>query len=76
MWVIFIFFNSICYILNDREYLGKFDAKNVTGTLGYSTNSKAYCVCNMRMQIIMESTNVFIDDSCDFFWVFKGRKYL
>ena len=45
----FHIFGSICYILNDREHLGKFDSKNNTGVfLGYSNNSKAYRVYNMR----------------------------
>ena len=63
----FHIFGSICYILNDHEHLGKFDSKSDTGVfLGYSNNSKAYRVFNMRTQIIMESTNVVIDDSFDF----------
>ena len=34
---------SKCYILNDRENLGKFDAKSDEGIfLGYSTTSRAY----------------------------------
>ena len=36
----FRIFGSKCYILNDKENLGKFDAKSVEGIfLGYSTNS-------------------------------------
>ena len=46
--------------------LGKFDAKSDTGVfLGYSTNSKAYRVFNMRMKTIMELANVIINNSCD-----------
>ena len=38
----FHIFGSICYILNDREHLGKFDFKSDTGVfLGYSNNSKS-----------------------------------
>ena len=45
----------------------KFDSKSDTGAfLGYSNNSKAYHVFNMRMQTFMESVNVVVDDSCDF----------
>ena len=34
-------FGSKCYILNDRENLGKFDAKSDEGVfLGYSTTSR------------------------------------
>ena len=36
-------FGSKYYILNDRENLGKFDAKSDEGIfLGYSTTSRAY----------------------------------
>ena len=63
----FHIFGSIYYILNDHEHLGKFDVKsNIDVFLGYSTNSKAYRIYNMRTQTIMESVNVVIDDSCDF----------
>ena len=66
-WSYFHIFGSICYILNDREHLGKFDAKSDIGVfLHYSTNSKAYRIYNMRTQTIIVSTNVVIDDSCDF----------
>ena len=38
-------FGSKCFILNDRESLGKFDAKSDEGIfLGYSVNSRAYRV--------------------------------
>ena len=56
-------FGSKCYILNDRENLGKFDAKSDEGIfLGYSTTSRAYRVFNKRTKTIMESINVKIDD--------------
>ena len=57
-------FKSKCYILNDRENLGKFDAKSNEGIfLGYSTTSQAYRVFNKRTKIVMESINVKIDDA-------------
>ena len=57
-------FGSRCYILNDRENLGKFDAKSDEGIfLGYSTTSQAYRVFNMRIKTVMESINVEIDDA-------------
>ena len=60
-------FGCACYILRDREHLGKFDNKSDEGVfLGYSTNSKAYRVYNMRSQTVMESINVVIDDVRDF----------
>ena len=55
-------FGSKCYILNDRENLGKFDAKSDEGIfLGYSTTSQVYRVFNKRTKIVMESINVKID---------------
>ena len=57
-------FGSKCYILNDRENPGKFDAKSDEGIfLGYLTNSRAYRVYNKHTKIIMESINVVIDDT-------------
>ena len=57
-------FGSRCYILNDWENLGKFDAKSDEGIfLGYSTTSWAYRVFNKRTKTIMESINVDIDDA-------------
>ena len=57
-------FGSRCYILNDREKLGKFDAKSDEGIFfGYSTTSGAYRVFNKRTKTIMESINVEIDDA-------------
>ena len=57
-------FRSRCYILNDRENLGKFDAKGDEGIfLGYSTISRAYKVFNKRTKTVMESISVEIDDA-------------
>ena len=57
-------FGSKCYILNDRENLGKFDAKSDEGIfLGYSTSSWAYRVYNKRTKTVIESINVNIDDT-------------
>jgi len=59
----FWIFGSKCYILRDRENLGKFDPKSDEGIfLGYSTNSRAYRVYNTRTKTMMESINVVIDD--------------
>jgi len=56
-------FGSKCYILHDRENLGKFDPKSDESIfLGYSTNSRAYRVFNKRTETVMESINVVIDD--------------
>ena len=57
-------FGSKCYILNDWENLGKFDAKSDEGIfLGYSTTSRAYRVFNKRTKTVMKSINVKIDDA-------------
>ena len=55
----FHIFGSLCFILNNREHLGKFDSKSDEGVfLGYFNNSRAFCVYNMRTQSIIESANV------------------
>ena len=55
---------SKCYILNDWENLGKFDAKSDEGIfLGYSTTSWAYSVFNKITKMVMESINVEIDNA-------------
>ena len=60
----FRIFGSKCYILNDRENPGKFDAKSDEGIfLGYSTNSRAYRVYNKCTMTVMKSINVVIDDT-------------
>ena len=57
-------FRSKYCILNDRENLGKFDAKSDEGIfLGYSTTSRAYRVFNKRSKTVMDSINVKIDDA-------------
>jgi len=56
-------FGNKCYILRDKENLGKFDTKSDEGIfLGYATNSRAYMVFNKRTETVMESINVVIDD--------------
>jgi hypothetical protein len=56
-------FGSKCYILRDRENLGRFDTKSDEGIfLGYFTNSRAYRVFNKRTETVMESINVIVDD--------------
>ncbi|XP_022841840.1 uncharacterized protein LOC111365516 [Olea europaea var. sylvestris] len=54
----------ICYIMRDRENLGKFDSKSDDGIfLGYSKNSRVHRVYNLRTQSVLESVNVVIDDA-------------
>ena len=56
-------FGSLCYILNDREPIGKFDEKSDDSVfLGYYSNSRAYRVYNKRTMVVMESINVRVDD--------------
>jgi hypothetical protein len=56
-------FGSKCYVLLDKENLGKFDPKSDEGVfLGYSTNSHAYRVFNKRTETVMKSINVIIND--------------
>jgi len=56
-------FGSKCYILADRDYMRKMDPKSDEGIfLGYFTNSRAYRIYNSRTQVVMESTNVVIND--------------
>ena len=59
----FRIFGSDCYILRDRENLEKFDAKSNKGYfLRYSSTSRAYRVYNLRTKIVMESSNMVIND--------------
>ncbi|KAJ9562067.1 hypothetical protein OSB04_007227 [Centaurea solstitialis] len=63
----FHIFGCNCYIKNDRDVLGKFDAKADDGFLvGYSTISKAYRVFNKRRQTIEETIHVKFDESNPF----------
>ena len=53
-------FGCTCYILNDQEQLGKFQTKSDKGVfLGYSPNSRAYRIYNLRTKTIMESINFY-----------------
>ncbi|KAL4035346.1 hypothetical protein IC575_004030 [Cucumis melo] len=56
-------FGSTCYILADREYRQKWDARSEQGIfLGYSQNNWAYRVYNNRSDSVMETINVVIND--------------
>ena len=58
----FRIFGSTCFILKDRENVGKFDSQSDEGIfLGYSSTSKAYQVYVK----VMETVNVVIDESSD-----------
>ncbi|XP_075479000.1 uncharacterized protein LOC142519868 [Primulina tabacum] len=59
-------FGCICYVLNDRDHLVKFDSKSDKCLfLGYSSNSRAYRIYNLRTRTAMESINVVFDDLAD-----------
>ena len=62
----FRIFGSTCFILKDRENVGKFDSQSDEGIfLGYFSTSKAYQVYNKRTMKVMETVNVVIDESSD-----------
>ncbi|KAJ9562965.1 hypothetical protein OSB04_008125 [Centaurea solstitialis] len=52
-------FGCVCYLLNNRDDLGKFDAKSDESIfIGYSLNSATYRVYNKRTRSIFESRYV------------------
>ncbi|GJT58673.1 retrovirus-related pol polyprotein from transposon TNT 1-94 [Tanacetum coccineum] len=56
--------NGVCFILNTKDYLTKFDPKSYEGVfLGYSQNSKAYIILNKHTKKIKESLNVTFDET-------------
>jgi hypothetical protein len=56
-------FGSKCYIKRSEENLGKFDSRINEGIfLGYSSDSKAYRFYNLRLNKIVTSTNVKVDN--------------
>jgi len=56
-------FGCTCYILNNKVYLQKFDAKAQKGIfLGYSERSKAYRLYNSETLCVEESMHVKFDD--------------
>ncbi|TYK30409.1 gag-pol polyprotein [Cucumis melo var. makuwa] len=60
----FHIFERTCYILADREYHRKWDAKSEQGLfLGSSQNSRAYKVFNNRTETVMETINIVVNDS-------------
>ena len=56
-------FGCTCYILNDRENLGKFDSRSDEGIFsGYSTHSMAFRVYNKTTNMVSDAVNVVFDD--------------
>ena len=61
-------FGCLCYILNDKDHLVKFDAKSDVGMfLGYSSNSSSYRVFNKRTKFVSDNVNVVFDDNVGFY---------
>ena len=61
----FKIFGSTCFILKDRENVGKFDSRSDEGIfLEYFSTSKAYREYNKRTNKLMETMNVIIDECC------------
>ncbi|KAF7112262.1 hypothetical protein RHSIM_RhsimUnG0247400 [Rhododendron simsii] len=58
-------FGCKCFVHNnDKDDLGKFDARSDEGIfVGYSTSSKAYRVFNKRTLVIEESVHVAFDET-------------
>jgi hypothetical protein len=57
-------FGSKCYIKREDEKMGKFDSRVDKGVLvGYSSIRKAYKCYNMRLNKVVESINVTIDET-------------
>ena len=60
----FRIFGSTCFILKDRENVGKFDSRSDEGIfMRYSSISKAYRVYNKITKKVMETVNVVIDEA-------------
>ena len=57
-------FGSTCFILKDRENMGKFATRSDEGIfLGYSSSSKVYRVFNKRTRKVMKTLNVVINET-------------
>jgi transposase InsO family protein len=60
----FIAFGSKCYIKREDGGIGKFDSRMDKGVLvGYSSTRKAYKCYNLRLNKVVESINVTIDET-------------
>jgi hypothetical protein len=56
-------FGCICYILNTKVYLKKFDSKALKGIfIGYSERSKSYRVYVSKTHTVEETMHVKFDD--------------
>ncbi|CAL9097943.1 unnamed protein product [Musa textilis] len=60
-------FDCKCFILNEKDALGKFDAKSDEGIfLGYSSTSKAFRIFNKRTLVIEESIHIVFNKVSEF----------
>jgi hypothetical protein len=58
-------FRSKCYIKREDGRMGKFYSRVDKGVLvGYSSTRKEYMCSNMRLNKVVESINVTIDETC------------
>ena len=56
-------FGCKCFILNKREWLGKFQSKTIEGIfVGYGSNSHAYRVYNKSNGCVVETCDVVFDE--------------
>ncbi|GJV47198.1 retrovirus-related pol polyprotein from transposon TNT 1-94 [Tanacetum coccineum] len=56
-------FGALCYPTNDREDLGKFQAKADIGIfVGYAPSRKGYRIYNKRTRLLMETIHVTFDE--------------
>lgn len=63
----FRFFGSKCFIKNNDEKLGKFEARAYEGILiDYLSRSKGYKCYNKRLWKIVECVDVMIDEACTY----------
>jgi hypothetical protein len=58
-------FGSKCYIKREDGRMGKFDSHVDKGILvGYSSTRKSYKCYNLRLNKVVESINVTVDETC------------
>jgi hypothetical protein len=69
----FIVFGRKCYIKREDGRMGKFDSCVDKGILvGYSSTRKSYKCFNLRLNKVVESINVMVDETSG--WKNKGRR--
>jgi hypothetical protein len=58
-------FGSKCYIKREDGRMGKFDSRVDKGIIvGYSSTRKEYKCYNLRLNKVVESINITIDETC------------